>query len=377
MATNSTIDCSPLSSRTKFKGYINNICSPAGCDFDLVRRCKLQVCNALWGSGNPDISGVGMTIGYISANVLGFAFIATYIYLLRSSTSNKWPRQQKLLSSTLNSFHSAATLLAFSIQIASIVVLVRANFGISADAMGANTVEITWTVSLLTLLPLIYGVFIPEALREPLNPSDQSQYGDTSKANLPFGLFVICYLPSLYPFLSRMISTFGPSQIGNAPGSAISTSDFNTIQTICFAGVTPLSTAEIAAINVFGIAGYLFLSLLTISKIVVLGILKQHPDSKIAASVRSMGLAADNTAMKQSQSIRPVPSLFTLTIAISIPLFSITQLWTFFRMLHLQTQMARATGNVYLDTQWTFGQVVAVTVFAPVLVEGLYGWLHE
>jgi hypothetical protein len=34
--------------------------------------------------------------------------------------------------------------------------------------------------------------------------------------------------------------------------------------------------------------------------------------------------------------------------------------------------MTAAAGNSFADGQWTFGQVVAVTVFVPVLVEAWF-----
>lgn len=60
---------------------------------------------------------------------------------------------KKLALRLLSSFDDCATLFTFSIQIASIVVLARVEYGLSATAMGDVTVRTNWTVSALTLFP--------------------------------------------------------------------------------------------------------------------------------------------------------------------------------------------------------------------------------
>ena len=61
MANNTRLNCSDLTSRTNFPDYITAIRNATGNNFALVDQCKAEVCNALWGSGNPDISGIGVS----------------------------------------------------------------------------------------------------------------------------------------------------------------------------------------------------------------------------------------------------------------------------------------------------------------------------
>ncbi len=60
MANNTSINCHSLVSRTNFPSYIASIRRATANNFTLVSQCQAEICNALWGSGNPDISGVGV-----------------------------------------------------------------------------------------------------------------------------------------------------------------------------------------------------------------------------------------------------------------------------------------------------------------------------
>src|SRR6266480_4808809 len=51
-------------------------------------------------------------------------------------------------------FADAALLLTFSVQLASVVILIKKDFGISAKDFGGLTVEVTWAAALLTMLPM-------------------------------------------------------------------------------------------------------------------------------------------------------------------------------------------------------------------------------
>lgn len=58
---NSTISCSIFSQRNSFDSYISEVLKYTGSDEGLLSACKAEICNALWGSGNSDISGVGVS----------------------------------------------------------------------------------------------------------------------------------------------------------------------------------------------------------------------------------------------------------------------------------------------------------------------------
>ena len=62
MANNTiVVDCSSLGVRDDFKAYISLLLTGGGeVNGTLLQQCKGQVCTALWGEGNPDVSGVGV-----------------------------------------------------------------------------------------------------------------------------------------------------------------------------------------------------------------------------------------------------------------------------------------------------------------------------
>ncbi len=64
-------------------------------------------------------------------------------------------------------------------------------------------------------------------------------------------------------------------------------------------------------------------------------------------------------------------------LSIAVPLLTIPQLWGVLRLRGIQKGLADATSNVYVDNQWTFGQVVAVMIFVPVFTEVGYLWMKE
>jgi hypothetical protein len=47
-------------------------------------------------------------------------------------------------------------------------------------------------------------------------------------------------------------------------------------------------------------------------------------------------------------------------------------MWRVFRIRNAQEAFTSAIGIEYTDNQWTFGQVVAVVIFAPDIVEVAY-----
>ncbi len=73
MANNTVVKCSNLASRSSFPKYITAIRNATGNNFTLVDQCQAEVCNALWGSGNPDISGIGVSQCYFFRSRLRLA----------------------------------------------------------------------------------------------------------------------------------------------------------------------------------------------------------------------------------------------------------------------------------------------------------------
>lgn len=311
-----------------------------------------------------------MIIGYILEHVL--AVVLVLLLWIAANSSNSWIRQKKAIwTGALASFHDCATLLALSIQIASVVVLIRMDFGISTTNMGDDTVRITQAISILTLLPLLYGV----ACVAPMVPAADSIGTEKKKgtdsiaarASLRFGLFVLCWLLSLYPFCSKLNSVFGPSDIGNTPSSAISDLQWQQIEDVCFAGTTPITVVEATLMTAFSMVASFLVCMITLGRIIFSGLCKHHARSRTS-------LALKEWSTRYETQLEHVQSGVLLVV---IPFMACGLFWVVFRLRYFQIQMATATGNTDTDGQWAFGQIVAVTVFMPVLVECWFLSQHE
>lgn len=65
MAGNITnVNCTALATRSSFPVYIQALRDQSTNNFTLLSVCKPEVCNALWGTGNADISGIGVRLSY-------------------------------------------------------------------------------------------------------------------------------------------------------------------------------------------------------------------------------------------------------------------------------------------------------------------------
>lgn len=327
-----------------------------------------------------------MIVGYIFENVLGFV-LASSLWLLhkkaesesnRCSNSNLVERWTRVAARGCGCFYESAIFFTFSIQLATIVMLARLDFGISASGMGDSTAKITWAISLLTMLPLMYIMYMPSLLHERqvgINQDSKRQEAQKSREKLRFLLFIICWLLSVYPFLSRMISTFGPSPTSTSVPSGdncldkscpITSSEvWGILQNMCIGDVKWVTNGETLAMNLFGVMGSLFVSLCAVIKLVFRALQRQHPGSKLLKFGRQR-------CFKTKIQRFPLSSALFLIL----PVIGITQIWTVLRLRQFQQQVSTASNNSDVDSQWTFGQVAATTIFVPVLIECCFTWFY-
>ena len=149
------IDCTLLGTRRHFEDYFATIWNVTLGNISTIAQCKAEACAALWGFGNPDISGIGMAIGYVLEVALAFCIILTFYILDSRSRTTRVKWLKALTLSAAQKLFDNTVFFAFSIQMASIIVLSKANFGLSTDGMGAITMRITWLIS--TLDPSSFG----------------------------------------------------------------------------------------------------------------------------------------------------------------------------------------------------------------------------
>lgn len=60
-------DCSKLRVLDDFGHYVDAIVQETQFQRDRMESCKLEICSAIYGTGNPDISGIG--VGYYPTNL--------------------------------------------------------------------------------------------------------------------------------------------------------------------------------------------------------------------------------------------------------------------------------------------------------------------
>ncbi|KAH7123633.1 hypothetical protein B0J11DRAFT_506699 [Dendryphion nanum] len=382
--------CESLPPRHKFAEYITFMEN----DPSLVAECRLRVCGALWGTGNPDISGMGMVTGYILETSIMVIIVSIFLAINNMKTSNqKYTRF--VLANVASTFYDTALFFTLAVQLASNIILAKANSGLNTDGMGAITMKITWVISNLTLLPLLpmalgsylfcertdAGHELP-TLTLPLAPqgrkvSNMVCLGGTStllsmcshqeriqqildaKNRQRFGLFFLCWCCSFYPFLSRMIANYGQSQIGGDPGSVITQDTWNEIIAPCFEDISSITSITDSAINFLGVISWLFVTVMLVYKVILLGMENTHQEQWMW--LKRKNLTLETETMTES---RMWMSLCTITIILLA-----SQIWSFFRLRKLQRDMTKNIGGDYTDEQWTFGQIVSVIVFVPVFVE--------
>jgi hypothetical protein len=368
-------NCSLLASRTDFGGYVQELNSTTGFNVSLLEACKGDICNALWGDGNADISGIGvcpdnvnsewgfadvkqMVVGYFLESIIGLFFALVLAFHEPISTKPPLTKYSGLFAEGCKIFFDCAVFFAISIQISCVVVLIRRDFGISANGLGGLTVQITWAVALLCMLPLLYPMFILE-------------YTDREKSNYRLFLFCGCWLLFFYTFISQMIGDFGPSQIGQGAGGGgttiITTDEWNTLTSLCLSGVKYLSVAEQRVLSDFGAAGSTIISAYGLLCLLWFIMAQQFPKQANAIRQKASSLLPESSRRRYM--------IGCLNIA--VPLLTIPQLWGVLRLRGIQKGLANVTSNVYVDNQWTFGQVVAVMIFAPVFTEVGYLWIRE
>jgi len=114
----------------------------------------------------------------------------------------------------------------------------------------------------------------------------------------------------------------------------------------------------------FGITSWLVLSVIVIAQIVKSALKEQLKQIKDKLQYHFPGYSGLHNWILHWWA--PLNLIVVLLLA--------GQLWTFFRLQRFQRDMIQASGGNFLDGNWSFGQIVSVVVFLPVLVEVFFLW---
>ncbi|TVY82708.1 hypothetical protein LSUE1_G005720 [Lachnellula suecica] len=351
-------NCSSLASRSSFIDYVEAINTTTSFNTTLLYECQGEICNALWGDGNADISGIGMVVGYIFESVLGLIFILGLALKRTISRTRYSEKYSNILVKGCNTFFDCAVFFTVSIQISCVVVLVRRDLGINANGLGGLTTQITWVIALLCMLSLIYPLVILDQLSE-------------KRGGYRLFLFCGCWVLFCYTFISQMIGEFAPSQVGQGAGQGgttiITTDEWNSLTDMCFSGVQSMRPSEARVLRGFGAMGSLVVT--TYGVVRLLWFIGERQWPTPASRIRKRTVAA----FPDGQRTAPLVMFWVVLLTI----LTIPQYWGLFRLRNIQKSLANSTSNAYADNQWAFGQVVAVTIFAPVFTEIGYLLLQD
>ncbi|KAF4456533.1 hypothetical protein F53441_1365 [Fusarium austroafricanum] len=146
------IDCSQWTELNDISQYIQDLDSKTHFDQRILEPCRNEICNAIYGTGNPDISGIGVACGYVLEITLSVVLSLEVILLKRSDKNNQWYHVAKTV---LGAFFESAAYFTLSLQLATITVLVRKDYGISTADLGAIEAHISQSVAVVSMIPLL------------------------------------------------------------------------------------------------------------------------------------------------------------------------------------------------------------------------------
>lgn len=299
-----------------------------------------------------------MMVGYMFESVFGLLFALGLAFHATLSKKPFLGNHLKLIAKGYEAFFDCAAFFTASIQISCVVVLVRRDFGINANGLGGIETQITWAIALLCMLPLTYSLIILNHINK-------------EKSGYRLFLFYVCWIFYFYTFISTMIGEFAPSQIGAGAGNngitIITTDEWEKLTDLCLSGIPTLGSIEQTVLRTFGAIGSSLVATYGLGQLLWFVAERQWPNQ--TKKLRTKGYAI-------LPEIEITQCLIIIWIVILI-ILTIPQFWGVFRLRGYQKALANNSSNAYVDNQWTFGQVVAVMIFAPVFTEVGYLIIQE
>lgn len=348
--------CQKFETLTNFEDYIDSLRDTyQNITADAMEGCKKEICTTVYGTGNSDVSGIGVShsadpkscLVTISKVIIGYyvefglAIILSLLLLLFNiHKHNKLARSTRKITAA---YADSAIMLALSVELACAIVLIRKNFGLGSYDFGALTVQIAWTVAVLIILPIVN--FCWQDLGDDRFELRLCMIGST------FILFLI-------NFISRMISRFSNRQ----KGTAYTDDEGKQLAVLCLLNSGGLSSIGQTVIDVFCIGGSLWTSF-----------------SVVAALADQCLYAVRNTAAKKLHEALYLLKDERRGLAVNVValmIWSFPQFWALMKFRASQKQFATNLGQADGSDEWSFGQILAVVVFLPVFVEVVQQYIH-
>ncbi|KAF6838949.1 hypothetical protein CPLU01_02219 [Colletotrichum plurivorum] len=315
-------DCASLESLTDFDDYVRRVRRETRFDDALLEKCRVAICSAIWGNDNPDISGIGVSVGYAIEAGLGL-FLAMFVVTIRGRKGPRWEFSQLIVQAGFDAFFQSAVYFAMSLEVASIYTIVHKDYSISTDGLGAIEAQIILAVSVVCVLPVLY----PVALRSTRLFHRESEIRKKPSSRLP----------------KTAEPRNAPSRVGEGKGSSgetLATEDeWAKVDRMCFGDVEWLSDNELWVLAIFEIIASIVIFLFAIWLM-------------IGAGARPL-LAQDRAYGEERRLTVALLKIRGVEISVA-----------------LEGLELEYTGN-----EWGFGQVVGIIIFAPVVIDmGFAAW---
>lgn len=268
----------------------------------------------------------------------------------------------------LKSFFTSAIYFAMAIQIASIYVLAQRDFNVDANGFGVLELKITSGVTAASVLPLLYPIMI--GLPEGAEMTPEKRYKRTLKDLYRLTLFDLVIILSLYPFFSQCVHNWAPTDIGEGNGpdgtTIITVGDWSILTTLCFGDNYPLNGVASKVYSGFDlVASLLCIAFAFITTLEYL--LGGSRPGRRQWIVNSHGILH-----RYSLESEDIPWYLQGFFLAGPGLLSIPVLMGIFNLRDVQRSLAAATTNLYIDNVWSFGQIIALVVFFPVIFDMVF-----
>jgi len=293
----------------------------------------------------------------------------------------------------MSSFFDSAVFFCLAIQIASIVVLAKRDYLVSTTGFGQYDAQMTLDISIACIIPLMYPIamlgFWNRTPRTSARPSgDEAQADDRKmrgrRESRVVALYCFVMVLFVYPLLSQLANNWKPSEIGvgKAPDNKpdVAADELVELFDVCFRGAKPLSAREDSILAGFEVAASAIIVLFTIWTVANAMISATPRGAKPQNSIVAGILRAKESTTRLWEQLQPSwinPIVFEIFLLVLPIALAGGLLWGIFRIREAQKTIAEATGNSYKDNEWTFGQVVAIIMFMPILSDMVYSWWYR
>jgi hypothetical protein len=314
------------------------------------------------------------------------------VALILAVRSRKSPSHffEPVLRAAFDAFFDCAIYFSLAVELASVVMLVRKDFGLSTSGFGASDAQIALANSVVCILPLLYYVGFASSPESEERQCNSPQAGEPLEAVHNFRLLLFCLLtvPFSYAFYSQCIHNWGPSRITIDAGpnnSTLTESDWQKVVGLCFGNVKPLGVVEARTLAIFELLGGMAIYLFTLWRIANFSIrqLEAVDEEVKGKSLVILGriLARLQRTWKGEKTTKTAKMVKFVVLAVFYftPLvLSIPLLRGIFRLRQIQGEVVERRGGQYMGNEWAFGQIIGVVIFAPVVTQACYaGWKYR